>query len=79
MVSLSTISPVALSFQMFHSLASAQGRQSARRKRHQIFWPVSQFGSSKDMAGMMQRLPYCRECLYEAFVLSSSLRALLVE
>ena len=41
--------------------------------------PVSQFGSSKDMAGMMQRLLYCHACLYEAFVLSSSLRAVLVD
>jgi len=70
---------VALSIQVFHSPASAQGAPSERRKRHQMFLPVSQFGSSKDMAGMMQRLPYCHECLYDAFVLSSSLRALLVE
>jgi hypothetical protein len=31
------------------------------------------------MAGMMQRLPYCHACLYDAFVLSSSLRAVLVD
>ena len=41
-----------------------------------MFLPVSQFGSSKEMAGMMQRLPYYHEGFYEAFVLSSSLRAL---
>jgi hypothetical protein len=54
----SWISPLALSVQAFHRPASPQGSPSARQKRHQMFLPVSQQGSSNETAGMMmQRLP----------------------
>ena len=68
-----------MSIQVYHSPARPHGVPSARRKRHQTFLPVSQFGSSKERAGTMQRLPYCQECLKDALVVISSNLALLVE
>ena len=57
MVKLGTTSPVVLSCHSLQRPARAHGAPSARRKRHQTFDPLSQFGSSNDSAGMRQRRP----------------------
>jgi hypothetical protein len=75
----SCTSPVALSTQVFHRPARLHGSPSARLKFHHWFFPLFQFGSSKDVAGMMQRWPRFHGSLNVALAASSSDRALFVE
>ena len=54
---LGTISPLAGSVHSDQMPPSAQGSPSARRIRHQMFLPVSQFGSWYHAQGIRQRWP----------------------